>query len=344
MLGRQRSNNMSIAARRKQRTIQLSGGSTPINVIANPSLYGWPDASNTGPAAGTAFTIVPDQLTSGPGWEYEPAFDRVRVTGDNATLSALDIRRPLVIDAADALVEDCIITCDGSPDDSVDVIALRNNATPGSGYYCERPTIRRCRLNGMASSDHSLRARRCVSDNFGATPGVVVEYCNMSGTGNMVTVAYDCIIRHNYCHGIGHRYSDHHSGVSAPGGALSVYWFHNTLALQDTPNDPLIYPAQPDAGGGLSSCTSIAADFARAQNVTVEANLIANTNNSYASSGGNHGGSYNPANPAINIKFINNRYALAPSAYGAVMAFDPNAPGNQWSGNVRDEDNSVISA
>lgn len=319
-------------------------GVTPINVIANPSAFGWPDASNTGPASGTVFTVVPNDLTSGTGWLYEPSFDRVRVTGDNATLQALDIRCPVVIDAADVLIEDCIIACDGglAGDDSVDVIALRNR--PVDGFLCERPTIRRCRINGMASNDHTIRARRCVSDNYGSTPGVVIEYCDMSGTGNHVTVPYECIVRHNYCHSLGHRYSDHHSGLSAPGGALSLYWYHNTLALQNTPTDADIYPSDPDAGGGLSSCTSIAADFAHAQNVTVEANVIANTDYSYASSGGNHGGAYNPANPSTNIKFINNRYALAPNAYGPIYAFDPNSTDNQWTGNINDSDNTPISA
>lgn len=317
-------------------------GSTPIDVLSNPSAFGWPDETNTGPTVGTVFTIVPNQLTSGTGWSYNSGSDNVRVTGNNAVLSALDIRCPVIIDSADVTIEDCIITCDGGVDDSTDVLALRNQ--PASGYYCARPIIRRCRLNGMLSNDHSLRARRCISDNYGLTPGVVVEYCDMSGTGNLVTVENEGIIRHNYCHGIGHRYGDHHSGLSSHGGAVSLHWFHNTLDLRDTPIDPEIYPAQPDAGGGLSTCTAIYSDFGHAQNVTVEANLIANRGYSYAASGGNHGGAYNPANPASSIKFIDNRWLLSPEAYGYIMAFNAAGPGNQWSGNVNDIDNTPVSA
>ncbi len=321
-------------------TTQSAG--TPIDVLSNPSVYGWPDASNTGPALGTTFTIVPDQITTGTGWSYSSGSNTLRVDGDNAVLSGLDIRCPVIIDSADVLIQDCIISCDGDVDDSTDVIALRNQVA--SGYYCARPIIRRCRLNGMLSNNHSLRARRCVSDNYGATPGVVIEYCDMSGTGNMATIEYEGIVQHNYCHGIGHRYSDHHSGLSSHGGAVSLYWYHNTLDLQDTPIDTEIYPAQPDAGGGLSSCTAIYSDFGHAQNVTVEANLIANRGYSYAASGGNHGGAYNVSNPASNIKFLDNRWKLSPEAYGYIMAFDANGPGNLWQGNVNDIDNSVVPA
>lgn len=332
------SGNISAQSSAVSITTWVGGG--VVNVLANPSAFGWPDATNTGPAQGTNFTVVPNQQTSGSGWVYNVSQQVVRVSGDGAELKALDIRCPVIVDSKDVLIEDCIITCDGDDYDATDVIALRNNQTPGSGYYCERPTIRRCRLNGMASNDHSRRARRCVSDNYGGTPGVIVEYCEMSGTGNFVTTPYEAVLRHNYCHSIGHRYSDHHSGFGAPGGAVSLHWFHNTLDMRDTPTDAEIYPAQPDQGGGLSSCTSIVADFARSQNVLVESNIIANKGFSYASSGGNHGPANDPGFPPTNIRFINNRYKLSTEAYGYIMAFNQNGPGNEWSGNVNDLDNS----
>src|SRR5665647_3483047 len=56
----------------KQSGTTTSGG---LNCAARPSACGYPDATNTGPAAGTMFTKVPSQLTSGPGWAWSTGLD-----------------------------------------------------------------------------------------------------------------------------------------------------------------------------------------------------------------------------------------------------------------------------
>ena len=57
----------------------------PIPVVTT----GWPDATNTGPVAGVVFKRVPEDITSGPGWEYEASFGRIRMTGNGAVLDGI---------------------------------------------------------------------------------------------------------------------------------------------------------------------------------------------------------------------------------------------------------------
>ena len=63
-----------------------------LNCAAAPSACGYPDATNTGVPAGTALLTVPGQVSSGPGWHYDPR-GWVEVTGNGATLTGLDVDR-----------------------------------------------------------------------------------------------------------------------------------------------------------------------------------------------------------------------------------------------------------
>lgn len=298
-----------------------------LNCETTPSACGYPDSTNTGPAAGTAFTKVPSQATSGPGWEWADYLGAVRVTGANAVVSGLDVSGQIIIDAPNATVTNNIVSVCGNTNDP-DVIAIRYRASDSS-YQGSNATISHNTLNGLPSGC-SYRARSGVRDIYGEAPNVTVDANNITGIGNGITIEYSGSVTNNWIHNLGHIAGDHHSGISSHGGAASLLWQHNTVLLaNDVWND----------GGGVSGALTIYSDFAHAQNITIQDNLI--SGGSYTVYGGNSGGSY--TTPSTNIKFVNNRFVCGGWLYGPVAAFNSSSPGNAWTGNVCDADLSTVS-
>ncbi|MEJ1921984.1 DUF4082 domain-containing protein [Microbacterium sp. KHB019] len=81
-------------------TPPTEAGSTPAsgkNCITVPSQCGYPDETNTGPAAGVALTRVPEDATSGPGWTYRSDIRAIQTTADGATLSNLSLANGSII-------------------------------------------------------------------------------------------------------------------------------------------------------------------------------------------------------------------------------------------------------
>ena len=62
----------------------------PAGCAAAPSSCGYPDATNTGITPGTTLKTVPGQVSSGPGWHFDPR-GWVQADGAGAVLSGLSI-------------------------------------------------------------------------------------------------------------------------------------------------------------------------------------------------------------------------------------------------------------
>ena len=308
----------------KQSGTTTSGG---LNCAARPSACGYPDATNTGPAAGTTFTKVPSQLTSGPGWAWSTGLDGIRVTGTGAVLSGLDVTGQIIIDAPNVTVKNNIVSVCGDTSDP-DVIAVRYKASDTS-YRGSNPTISHNTLNGTPAGC-SYRARSGVRDIYGEAPNVTVDGNNITGTGNGITVEYSGTIVNNWIHQLGHIAGDHHSGISAHGGAAGLLWQHNTV---------LLYGQVFAGGGGVSGALTVYADFGHAQNVTAQDNLI--SGGSYVVYGGNSGDSY--STPSTNVKFLSNRFVCGAWLYGPVAAFNASSSGNAWTGNYCDQTKAAVS-
>lgn len=288
--------------------------SGPFNVAANPSLGGYPDATSTGPAAGTTFIRVPADATSGTGWTWDGG-SVIPTAG--ATLNGLDIAGSVSISAPNVTVQNCIVTAFNGPDG--DVIAVRYNL-PDVDARGSNAHIVNCRLGSNASYP---RARSCVRDVYGGATGLVITGNDMSGTGNGVSTEIESIVTDNWIHDLGHIALDHHSGLSTHGGATSILWEHNTV---------LLYGMTFPGGGGVSGALTVDSDFGSGQNVTVRNNLI--SGGSYTVYGG--------GTPSSNVKFLNNRFVRDAWDNGPRATFYADQPGNEWSGNYADQDGSPI--
>lgn len=314
----------SVTAATPTPSLTPSGG---LNCAAKPSACGYPDATNTGPAAGTTFTKVPSQLTSGPGWAWSAGLGGIRVTGNGAVVSGLEVTGQIVIDAPNVTVKNNIVNVCGDSSDP-DVIAVRYKASDTS-YRGSNATISHNTLNGTPAGC-SYRARSGVRDIYGEAPNVTVDGNNITGTGNGITVEYSGTIVNNWIHQLGHIAGDHHSGISAHGGAAGLLWQHNTV---------LLYGQAFAGGGGVSGALTVYADFGHAQNVTAQDNLI--SGGSYVVYGGNSGDSY--STPSTNVKFISNRFVCGAWLYGPVGAFNASTTGNAWTNNYCDQTKAAVS-
>lgn len=284
---------------------------------ASPSSCGYPDATNTGPAAGTIFIKVPSQQTSGDGWVWDTNYGAVKPTTAGAILSGLDITGGVLIDVPNVTVTNSIVRNCGLDGD---VIMVRYRSSDsglrGSGAKIIHNTL-------GASPGCTERPRSGVRDVYGEAPNLDADSNNISGTGNGVSTEVSGIISNNWVHNLGHAAGDHHSGISTHGGATGLTWQHNTVLLYGMP--------QP-GGGGVSGALTVDSDFGYGQNTTVQDNLI--SGGAYTTYGG--------YNPSSNIKFLNNRFVCGAWDYGPSATFYPNNPGNEWAGNYCDQDGSPV--
>lgn len=298
-----------------------TGGGTLKNCAAVPSQCGYPDGTNTGPAPGTTFTRVPQDITSGTGWAWESNFGRLRVTGNGAVLNGLNISGPVVIDAANVTLSNSIVTYCNTEGD---IIALRAGNT-ANGYNGNFATIRNNRLT--CDQPFTNRARSGVRDIYGAAQGAQIIANDISGAGNGITLEFDGVAKDNWIHDLGHLAGDHHSGVSTHGGAQSIMYEHNTLLLANT---------STTGGGGLSGAITAYGDFAHAQNLTAKNNFV--SGGAYTVYGGiNNEDIYGQP---TNIVFMNNRFVCNSWIYGP--AFLRSGPTNVFSGNYCDQDLSTV--
>lgn len=286
-----------------------------------PSACGYPDATNTGVPDGTVLTAVPGQITSGTGWSWNPAYNSVFVTGAGAVLDHLDIAGGVAIGAADVTLSNSRISACGGGDDS-DVVAIRYR--PSEGLNASGAKILHNDINGTPEGC-SRRARSGVRDVYGSAPNALVQGNDIYGAGNGITIEYQGLVADNWVHDLGHVAGDHHSGISNHGGAVGVVIRHNTV---------LLHGQQFAGGGGVSGALTVYSDFAHAQNVTLEDNLI--SGGSYVVYGGDSGDASDQYGPATNIKILSNRFVCGDWLYGPLMAFSRGSAGNELAGNVCD--------
>lgn len=134
---------MSTAARRLQRAINIPAtGAFVANLINNPSLGGYPDATNTGVPSGTTLT------NSG----------YITVTTNGAIIQNLNIAGSIVVNANNVTIKNCRITSgDAYPIENMgtnlliedcDIIGTGSSVACGVAFYGY--TILRCNVSGGA--------------------------------------------------------------------------------------------------------------------------------------------------------------------------------------------------
>jgi hypothetical protein len=276
---------------------------------AIPHACGFPDATNTGVPAGTTLQDVPGQVSSGPGWYYDPR-GWVEVDGNGAVLSGLNLRCNLDISASHVTIKDVQVEAFGQ---SSFGISLRNTSDV---------TIEHSTIEGVNAGDGRLMVG--IKDIYGHSTGTSVLDNNISRTETGVQI-YQGLIQGNYIHDTGFMTGDHTNGITVSGGTTP-------LTIQD--NTVFINRGQADA-------ISLFQDTQVEANKLIRDNLLAG--GGYAIYGGEGPGGQPASNIVIEDNRISTLYYSNGGFYGPVAYFSPGL-GNVWSGNVWDSTGLAIAS
>ena len=266
---------------------------------ADTGTCAYPDAANTGVPAGSSLRSVPGQVSSGPGWHYDPS-GWVEVDGNGAVLSGLSIPYNVDVSASNVTIKN-------------DQINVSGNTFGVSLRHAHNVTVENNDISGGNAGSNRLMVG--IKDIYGDSSGIQVLSNNISYTSTGVQV-YDGLIEGNYIHDMGYISGDHINGITANGGTGQLTIEHNTI---------LVSQSQTDAIGLFE-------DFGVEANVTIEDNLLAG--GGYTIYGGQ-----NPGGPAAdNIRVLNNRFSTmyfsGSGYYGYATAYNPSGSGDVWSGNT----------
>ena len=280
----------------------LSSGAAqvPHDCVTVPHACGFPDGTNTGVPSGTVLRSVPGQVSSGPGWHFDPQAGYVRVTARGTVLSGLSIPYNLSIEASDVTVQDVRVVTGGYFG-----ISLRHT----TGVTIEDSTISGRNLT-------SGRVNSAINDVYGDSTGIVVKNNNISRFRTGVQISTGLIVG-NYIHDPGFIYGDHTNGIAAGMTAEPLTIYGNTVFI------------------GLGQTDDISLNASRSgqdvANKIVVGNLLAG--GGYSIYGGN--GRNDPtSNIVIKDNEFGKLYYPLGGHYGPVAYFDPTGSGNVWSGNV----------
>ena len=133
-----------------------------------PSLCGYPDETNTGPVRGTVLERVPEDVSSGKGWAWEPDRGRLRITGAGATVDAVEVHGQVTIDAPNVTLRNSkILACNTNA-----IVAIRAGR-PADGYDADGARVE----NNLLGCDGPIedRSDRGVSDVYGEARRLVIK-------------------------------------------------------------------------------------------------------------------------------------------------------------------------
>ena len=285
------------------------------NCAPNPHLCGYPDATNSGPTAGTSFKRVPEDITSpdsttGSGWHY-------------------DSRGWITVDTDGAVIKN--ISTNLNVDVTANNVTVMNNkiAETGDGFGVSlRHTANAIVENNEIAGTNATSGRLgvAVKDIYGDTTGTQVLANNIFYVSTGIQLDSG-LIKDNYIHDLGLIAGDHINGTTANGGNLNQLTVsHNTVFNQFDQTDAI----------------SLFEDFGVQANKVIDNNLIAG--GGYSIYGGQNSGGI----PTYNIQVTNNRFSRLyfPNGgyYGPATAWNTSGAGNVWSGNVWDDSGATVGA
>jgi hypothetical protein len=284
-------------------SVPVAGGCAAV-----PHRCGFPDATNTGVPAGMALKTVPAQVSSGPGWHYDPR-GWVEVNGNGAVLKGLFIPHNVDIRASGVVLADDRIVNSGRSSFGVSLRHTRN------------VTIENCDISGQNANAGRLMS--AIKDVYGDSTGTAVLRDNIWYAATGIQLG-EGLIQGNYLHSPGFRRGDHVNGITANGGrTVPMTIQHNTIFVN--------YP-QTDA-------ISLFEDGGVQGNRTIDGNLLAG--GSYTIYGG-QGRRGTPFNIRITDNRISSKYFASGGHFGPVAYYDSHGRGNVWAGNIWDRSGRSI--
>lgn len=298
----------------KSTPMSTAAPGTSRNCGSDPGGCGFPDAASAGVPAGVRLKRVPQDVSSGPGWRWDPR-GWVEITGKGAVFSGMQVAAPVSVEADDVTIQNCRISFSGGGGDSFGV-AVRHAAGT---------TIQHCDIFGPnpAGGNDTHRLTAAIKDIYGDETGTQVIGNDISDSSCGVQIDSG-LIRDNYIHNTATNGTDHVNGVmSGSGGALRIE--HNTIFNQL----------------GQTSAIALYENFGIQHDKTVTDNLLAGGGYTVYGGGPDHG-----RGQPSDMKFTDNRFATIyhprSGAYGPVAYYDTTAPGNTWTNNTWDDDNKSI--
>ena len=272
----------------------------PGGCIRVPHACGFPDGTNTGVPSWTDLRSVPGQVSSGPGWHFDPKGGYVVVTARGTVLSSLSIPYLLVIDAPDVTVQDVRVVTGG-------YWGIRLTHTMGV-------TIEDSTISGQNQT--SGRVGSAINDVYGDSTGIVIKNNNISRFKTGVQVSTGLIVG-NYIHDPGYLHGDHTNGIYVAGTTEPLTIYGNTIFNDLGQTDDINLDA---SRSGQDVANKIVAD-----------NLLAG--GGYSIYGG---GARNDRTSNIVIKDneFGQLYYPRGGKYGPAAYVNLWQAGNVWSGNV----------
>ena len=266
-----------------------------------PHDCGYPDGMTSGVPSWMTLKNVPGQVSSGPGWYYDPR-GWVEVDGDGAVLSGLNIPCSLDISASNVTIKDVQVETSGQSSFGISLRHTRNVTIINSNIEGEDEGSRRLMVG--------------VKDVYGDSVGTSVLNNNIARTGTGVQI-FEGLIQGNYIHDMGYIRGDHVNGITVNGGT-------EPLTIQD--NTIFVDRDQTDA-------VSLFQDSGVEANKVIRNNLLAG--GGYAIYGGDKNGGPAARNIVIENNLISTFIYPSGGFWGPVAFFSP-GPGNVWSGNAWD--------
>jgi hypothetical protein len=281
------------------------GPLTANNCVAYPHTCGYPDATNTGVPASVHLRSVPGQVSSGPGWAYNPA-GYVEVFGNGANLSGLYIPYDLDISASDVTISDDSIVTTGTGDFG---ISLRHTANVTVSH------------TSVHSPDNTGpdRLQYGIKDIYADSSGTVLNADNIWNTSTAIAIS-EGTVENSYIHGFGYNPGDHCDGIASDAGSpLGLSIIHNTVLN----------------GLDQTDAIQLSQDFGPQMDATVSRNLLAGGAYTIYAGDSSDPGTATPTNIVITGNRFSAIYHPKSGTFGPA-AYVATGPGDIWSGNIWD--------
>jgi hypothetical protein len=274
-----------------------------------PHLCGFPDSTNAGVPARLRLRRVPSQISSGPGWHYDPR-GFVVVSRRGAVLRNLYVPCTISVTASHVTVRD------------VKVVASGQNSVGIGLVNADDVTVEDSTIKGTNTGSGRLMAG--IKDIYGNATGSRILNNNILQASTGVQI-YQGLIQGNYIHHLGMVPTDHVNGITTNGDTHPLFIRHNTIF----------------DSFGQTDAIGLFQDFGVVAHVTIAGNLLAG--GGYAIYGG-EGAKGQPSHIVITGNRISTKFFRHGGRWGPGVYFSRHAPGDVWSGNVWDKTDHLVPA
>lgn len=275
--------------------------------VTQPSRCGYPDATTTGVQDRSKLRHVPRDVTSGPGWAWDPR-GWLQVRSDGAIVENLWVSGPIDVMGAHVTVRNNVIDVTGDTWG----VALR---------HAKDATVSGNTIGGVGITPRLMVG---IKDIYGDSTGTVITGNDIAGASTGIQLGAGTL-RDNYIHDLAMAAGDHVNGITSNGASTPLTIQHNTVLNQFDQTDAI----------GLFQDDGVEA------NRLITDNLLAG--GGYTIYGGDNRRFGTTSNIVITGNRFSDLYFPKGGSEGPLAYFDAAGQGNEWSGNYWDRDGSAVS-